>query len=47
MRMVHFVSACPGATDLITLRGKKLLENEVKLVCFCGLGKYMEELFSI
>ena len=24
--MVHFVGACPGAPDLITVRGQRLLE---------------------
>lgn len=33
--MVHFVGAGPGATDLITLRGKKYLE-EADLIIYAG-----------
>ena len=33
--MVHFVGAGPGATDLITLRGRKLLE-EADVILYAG-----------
>jgi precorrin-4/cobalt-precorrin-4 C11-methyltransferase len=35
MSMVHFVGAGPGARDLITLRGKKLIEN-ADVVIYAG-----------
>ncbi|WP_044929203.1 SAM-dependent methyltransferase, partial [Butyrivibrio sp. AD3002] len=33
--MVHFVGAGPGAPDLITLRGKKLIE-EADVIIYAG-----------
>ncbi len=33
--MVHFVGAGPGATDLITIRGKKLIEN-ADIIIYAG-----------
>ena len=33
--MIHFVGAGPGAPDLITVRGKKLLE-EADLIIYAG-----------
>ena len=43
--MVHFVGAGSGAADLITIRGKKLLEN-ADIIIYAG-SLVNPELFGI